>query len=454
MTAAARRFIAFVILILCALTASAAAQSPEEYQKRRQAVRSKMEPNSVLILRSSERSDEGPYRQENNLYYLTGINEPTTSLLLYADGAATAAPRGSGGMAAGFREILFWSPAGSGPGETQALPEKPGFATVRRPAEFQTYLDRVLLSAAPILYFDYQRSRNLDEPLTADEELLKRARDRGAAFAVKPAASLIATLRRSKSPAEIETLKTAAAITAEALKEAMRTADPGLYEYQIQSIIEHVFSFNGARRPGFSTIVGSGPNSCILHWSENTRQTKDGDLVVLDVGAEHQMYTADITRTIPINGTFTKRQRDVYEIVLQANQAAIEMVAPGVDMGDINRRVNDILSQGLIKLGLIKDAGGLRKYYTHGLSHSVGLQVHDVGGLGKLETGMVITIEPGLYLPEEGFGIRIEDDVVVTGNGHLVITGGVPKTVQEVEELMKQAPSMDLKRYLVTKTGK
>jgi Xaa-Pro aminopeptidase len=454
MTAAARRFIAFITLILCALTASAAAQSPEEYQKRRQAVRSKMEPNSVLILRSNERSDEGPYRQENNLYYLTGINEPNTSLLLYADGAATAAPRGSGGTAAASREILFWSPAGSGPGEAQPLPEKPGFATVRRPAEFQTFFERVLLGTAPILYLDYQRSRSLNMPLTADEELLKRAHDRGAVFSAKPAANLIAPLRRIKSPAEIEILKTAAAITAEALKEAMRSADPGLCEYQIQSIIEHVFSFNGAPRPGFSTIAGSGPNSCILHWSENTRQTKDGDLVVLDVGAEYQMYTADITRTIPINGTFAKRQRDVYEIVLQANQAAIEMVAPGVDMRDINSRVNDILSQGLIKLGLIKDASGLRKYYTHGLSHSVGLQVHDVGGPGNLETGMVITIEPGLYIPEEGFGIRIEDDVVVTGNGHLVITGGVPKTVQEIEDLMKQAPSMNFKRYLVTKAGK
>jgi Xaa-Pro aminopeptidase len=453
MRAVPRRSLAVLILLLGAPAAPAPAQSPEELQKRRQAARAQMEPNSVLILRSGERTGAGPFRQESNLYYLTGINDPGTSLLLYADSAAAAPQRGAGGFAS-TKEILFWAGQGADPAVPQPPVATPGFETVRRPAEFQAYLDRILLGAAPILYFDYARSRDLSGPLTPDEELLKRARDRGAVISIKSAGNLIAPLRRIKSPAEVEILENAAAITAEALKEAMRSASPGLYEYQIQSVIEHVFSFNGAPQPGFATIVGSGPNSCILHWSANTRPTGDGDLAVLDVGAEYRRYTADITRTIPLSGTFTKRQRDVYEIVLQANEAAIEMVAPGVDMRAIDSRVNEILSQGLIKLGLIKDMGGLRKYYIHGLSHSVGLQVHDVGGLGLLQTGMVITIEPGLYVPEEGFGIRIEDDVVVTESGHKVITAGVPKAAQEVEAMMKQKPSLDFERYVVKKIGK
>ncbi len=406
-----------------------------------------------MILRGRDRIGEDPFRQDNNLFYLTGINDPGTSLILYADAAAGEPQRGPG-EAMRQKEILFWSAPGAGAAEAQKPPEKPGFEAVRRTADFQAALERILLGNTQILYLDYQRSRNLNGPLTADEELLKRARDRGASFTVKPTAPLIDPLRRIKSTAEIETLKTAAAITAEALKEAMRSAGAGLYEYQLQAIIEYIFTVNGAARPGFSTIVGSGPNSCILHWSENTRQTGAGDLVVLDVGAEYRMYTADITRTIPIGGTYTKRQRDVYEIVLQANQAAIEMVAPGVEMRDINSRVNSVLSEGLIKLGLIKDQSGLRQYYTHGLSHSIGLQVHDVGALGKLEPGMVITIEPGLYVPAEGFGIRIEDDVVVTDSGHEVITSGVPRALQEVEALMKQGSSLNLNRYLIKRMGK
>jgi Xaa-Pro aminopeptidase len=453
MNAGIRRILVFLALASSFFTVVSAAQSPDEFQKRRQAVRAKMEPYSVLVLRSRNRIGADPFRQDNNIYYLTGIHDPETSLILYADAAAGEPPRGPGAPAR-QKEILFWSAPGAGAPETQKPLEKPGFEAVRRIADFPAALERILLGNTQVLYLDLQRSRSLNGPLTADEELLKGARDRGASFTVKPTAPLIDPLRRIKSAAEIEILKAAASITAEALKEAMRSAGTGLYEYQLQAIIEYIFAVNGAPRPGFATIVGSGPNSCILHWSENTRQTGAGDLAVLDVGAEYRMYTADITRTIPMGGTYTKRQRDVYEIVLQANQVAIEMVAPGVEMRDINSRVNGVLSEGLIKLGLIKDPSGLPQYYTHGLSHSIGLQVHDVGALGKLEPGMVITIEPGLYVRAEGFGIRIEDDVVVTDSGHEVITGGVPKTVQEVEALMKQGSSLNLQRYLIKGMGK
>ena len=483
-----RSLTCLLVLSLVVLAAgSAPAQSPEEFQKRRQAIRDAMDPGSVMILRSAQPAAEGAFRQESNLYYLTGVNERGTALILYSArraGAATpgaggppsqGAPAGAqaqatiaapeGGQPGGARlqgrsEILFVQsqtsetpPARGAQPAAVAPPPRPGFASVRTAADFQAAFESALLDATGTVYLDTPRSRSLTAPLSADEQWIKAARDRGARFAVKPVAPLFAALRPVKSADEIATLKIAAEITASAQREAMRSAKPGMFEYQIQSIIEHVFTVNGAPRAGFATIVGSGKNSCSLHWSTNDRKTEPGDVVVMDIGAEYNMYTADITRTIPISGTFTKRQRDVYEVVLKANEAAIAMVAPGVNMADINAKVNDVLTEGLIGLGLIKDRSGLRQYYTHGLSHSVGLQVHDLGGantVGVLKPGMVITIEPGLYIPAENLGVRIEDDVLVTENGREVITAGAPKSVADVERLMKE-PGLDFGRYLIRK---
>jgi Xaa-Pro aminopeptidase len=453
-----------LVLVSCL----AYAQSPDELQKRRQAVRDGMDPESVLILRSAQPVAEVPFRQDANLYYLTGVNDPGTTLILYsgrrAAGAAASAEASAAREAGATRteagEILFLQPPASsqapqrGGPVPQATPlSRPGFQSVRPSADFQQVFEAALLAATGTVYLDGQRPRSLSAPLTADEQWVKAARDRGASFTLKTAAPLLSALRPVKSADELATLKIAAEITAAAEREAMRSAEPGMFEYQIQAIIEHVFRVNGADGPGFSTIVGSGGNSCILHWSTNSRKTEPGDVVVLDIGALYGMYTADITRTIPISGTFTRRQREVYEVVLKANEEAIKMIAPGVDMAAVNTRVNDLLAEGLIAFGLIKDRSGLRQYYTHGLSHSVGLQVHDLGGantVGILKPGMVITIEPGLYIPAEKLGIRIEDDVVVTETGHEVITASAPKSVAEIEKLMRE-PGTEFGRYLIRK---
>jgi Xaa-Pro aminopeptidase len=459
-----------VVLVLGA-AGSAFAQAPEELQKRRQAVRDAMDPDSVLILRSAPRAPEVPYRQDANLYYLTGIADPGASLILYsarraaAGGAETGGTRaatGAGPRPGAAAEVLFLPPSaleavparGGPPPSAAAAPlARPGFQSVRAAADFQQAFEAALVAASGTVYLDAQRPRSLTTPLTADDQWVKAARDRGATFAVKPASPLLAALRPIKSAEEIARLTVAAEITAAAQREAMRSAEPGMFEYQIEAIIEHVFRVNGAHGPGFSTIVGSGPNSCSLHWSTNTRRTEPGDVVVMDIGALHDMYTADITRTIPVGGTFSARQRVVYEVVLKANEEAIRMIAPGVNMSDVNAKVNDVLTEGLIALGLIKDKSGLRQYYTHGLSHSVGLQVHDLGGaltVGVLKPGMVITIEPGLYIPAENLGVRIEDDVVVTETGHEVITASAPKTIAEIEKLMKETGT-EFSRYLVRK---
>ena len=469
MTRTAGRVCGFGILALMAATAISAAQTPEEYQMRREAVRTKMEVGSVLILRSPAPADE-PFKQDDTLYYLTGVEEPNTALILRGPQPAPQLPEGMT-LPPGVRlgpppETLFvMPPAGPSPapGAPAPAPERRGFGQVRSYQDLQATLDAILMGAGPggpgsaagtptappVIYLDYARSRRLSDPLTADEQWLKSARDRGLSFTIRSVATLVREFRRVKSAAEIENVRMAMTITSAAQREAMRAAASGMYEYQLQSIIEHVFSVNGARRVAFSTIVGSGPNGIILHWSENTRQAKPGDMVVMDVGAEYARYAADITRTIPISGTFTPRQKAIYETVLRANEAAIEMIAPGVNMRDINAKVNEILGQGLITLGLIKDVKELRKYYTHGLSHGVGLAVHDVNST-VLEPGVILTIEPGLYVPEEHTGVRIEDTVLVTATGREVLSASVPKKAAEVEALMKEN-GIDYTRYLVNK---
>ena len=458
---------AFLVIFSILISVSVLyAQSPEEYQKRRQAVIEKMEPNSVLILRGNGPSGEfRPFRQENNFYYLTGLNEPGGALILRAprggrpginEPQAARVYRGIQSAGGTGSAMLFinrrsgnvdWDPQTLG---LEGAQEQLGFQDVKPSQDFQSEFERIVLSRPSVIYMDYERSQGLHTPFTPDEDLFKKARDRGAVFEIRSASAMINPLRGIKSQAEIELLQTAIDITAEAQKEAMRSIQPGMYEYQLQSIIEHVYSFNGAKWPGFNSIVGSGPNSCILHWSENSRKMEDGDLVVIDIGAEYNMYTADVTRTIPVNGKFTKRQKDIYEIVLAANEGAIAMLAPGVSMRDVSSKASEILAEGLIKVGLIENRNELRQYYFHGLSHPIGLQVHDVGSTSVLEPGMVITIEPGIYIREEGLGVRIEDDVLVTETGHEVMSKNAPKTIAEIEALAEEK-GMDYTRYLIKK---
>jgi len=430
-------------------------QLPAEYQQRREAVLKNMAPNSVMILRGNPGGSEiGKFRQYNNIYYLTGINEPGVFLVLKSrDFAKKRRSRGAHIMNAST--VLFiepvnprmadWDPEKLG---IEGAQQKLGIRNVFASDQFQSYFESVLLGSPDVVYMDYERSFGLNEPLSKDEQLFIKAREKGVEFDVEPLSALLDVERRIKSEAEIALLRKAIEITAAAQNEAMRSIRPGMYEYQLQSIIEHVFTINGAQRPGFNSIVGSGRNSCILHWDENSKLMESGDLVVIDIGAEYNMYTGDITRTIPVNGTFSSRQREIYEIVLRANETAIDMIAPGISMSDVSRKTGDVLAEGLIAAGLIKDKSELRRYFFHGLGHPIGLQVHDVGGTGTLEPGMIITIEPGIYVREESLGVRIEDDVLVTENGHEVLSKNTPKAIEDVEKLLRQR-GVDYSRYLI-----
>jgi Xaa-Pro aminopeptidase len=244
----------------------------------------------------------------------------------------------------------------------------------------------------------------------------------------------LGALRQIKDEDEIRRLRRAIGITGEALQETMREARPGMYEYELEGRVEYGFRQRGAERLGFPSIVGSGPNGTTLHYDENRRQTRPGELVVMDVGAEHGYYSADVTRTIPISGRFSRRQRELYELVLGAQQAAMDSVRPGSDLATLNRLARDYMRQ---HSGKLCGESGCERYFIHGLSHWLGMDVHDVGAYSRrLEPGMVFTIEPGIYIPAESIGIRIEDDILVTPGGAEVLSSGVPRTVEEVEQAM------------------
>jgi Xaa-Pro aminopeptidase len=232
-----------------------------------------------------------------------------------------------------------------------------------------------------------------------------------------------------KAETEVALLRKAIDITMEAHREAAGVIAPGVFEYEVEGVLEYTFRRNGAERPAFPSIVGSGPFTTILHYDRNDRQMMDGDLVVVDIGAEYSGYAADVTRTYPVSGRFTDRQREIYQIVLDAQKAALERVRPGVAIGGPNG-VHAAAAR------VIAEAG-YAEYFIHGTSHYLGLYVHDVGSSGRpLEAGMVLTVEPGIYLPEEGLGVRIEDDVLVTADGCKNLSAGLPRSSADVEAWM------------------
>ena len=269
---------------------------------------------------------------------------------------------------------------------------------------------------------------------------------------------LLHELRLHKSPAEIKLMEKAAKISAEGHKAAMAFCKPGIYEYELEAELLYAFTRNGSRSPAYVSIVGAGDNACILHYDSNDAKVKKGDLVLIDAGCEYEYYASDITRTFPASGKFTSEQKVIYEIVLKAQEAAIEAVKPGAPWDAPHNASVKVITQGLVKLGLMKGMPAqliknecYKDFYMHRVGHWIGMDVHDVGDYKiddhwrLLEPGMVTTIEPGIYIspsntkvPKKwrGIGVRIEDDVLVTKSGHKILSAGIPKTVQEIESYM------------------
>jgi len=257
--------------------------------------------------------------------------------------------------------------------------------------------------------------------------------------------------RMTKTDEEMALLERAIDITVEAHREVMRQVEPGWTEYQIEALVEYTFKRNGAEQPGFPSIVGSGENSTILHYETNRRTTEPSDVVVIDIGAEYHGYTADITRTVPLNGRYSPEQRAIYEIVYAAQEAGIQASRADADFRAPHNAAAQVLAAGLARLGLISsptDMNGLRRFFMHGTSHYLGLDVHDVGTYGPLTPGTVITVEPGIYVAAAedidpkwwNIGVRIEDDVLVTEGDPVILSAGAPRQIDEVEALMRSRP--------------
>ncbi len=423
-----------------------------EYQQRRDKVVSLMDNQSVALLSSGTTKARAgdlnfPFYPDPNFYYLTGCKDAGAFLLL--------APQGIKIEGAAATQVLFLASGynaytGDLRGEVPVL-DSSGAMVIADKKHFDEIRHQVL-SRADALYVPAWPQGFLHDPISdkrffIEREAKKAIKEKYSQLPIKSISAPLAQMRQLKSEQEIALLKQAASITSRALCEVMRSAETGMYEYDLQAILEYAFKRLGAEDVGFNSIVGSGPNAIILHYDKNRRCIEAGELVLMDVGAQYEGYGADITRTFPVSGRFSPAQRELYEIVLRANREAIQIMKPGVPFKEVEAKAAAVVADGLQKLGIIPEAKAVKNYLPHGVSHHIGLETHDAGEYKLLQAGMVITMEPGIYIPVEstdvdvkyrGIGIRIEDDILITPNGHEVITDEVPRTIAEIEKLMKE----------------
>ena len=425
-------------LWLCfAFAAQLSAATSPEFAQRREKLRKSI-PDGVLVLFGAKESPDLHlgFFQETNFLYLTGWEEPGAILILTPEPDPDKDAPGATERTRSPREILFlpqrvpsqekWTGRKLGPDDPNA-PETTGFATVMPAERFESRV-RALLDIYPNVY-------TLAGD-TASEALAKIAPLR----TQLDAHIAVATLRMQKSEAEIAAIRKATDASIDAHRAAWRMIRPGEYEYEIASVMVGTYMMDGCSRSAYAPIVGSGPNSTTLHYSKNSRRMDAGEVVVMDVAGECGGYASDVTRTLPANGKFTTRQREIYDIVLGAQRAAIAAVKPGMTIA--RTTPNSLYKIAFDYINMHgKDLHGqpLGKYFTHGLSHHVGLDVHDASDITKpLEPGMVITIEPGIYIPEENIGVRIEDVVLVTASGANVLSGALPTDPDEIERALAQ----------------
>jgi Xaa-Pro aminopeptidase len=424
---------------------------PEQFRVRRERVLQAIQPGALVLfsapvsLRNNDIEHE--YRQDSDFFYLTGFDEPESVLVL-----RSTEPH----------FVLFVRPRNP-ERETWDGP-RAGLEGARRDfgADVAYAIDDLdsklpeLLSSLPRLYYRVGVDLAADVHIHKTLSLMRRRARLGIDWptALVEPGVVLHELRLLKDAGEVALMQQAADITAEAHIELMRTTKPGMFEYELEGLLRRTFRARGAERHAYSPIVGSGPNATILHHRRNDRRIEQGDLVLVDAGCEYEYYASDVTRTFPADKRFNPTQRAVYEVVLAAQLAAIEQTRPGATLEQIHQVALEVIVDGLIELGLIdgpRDAaledGRYKKFYMHRSSHWLGMDVHDVGSYFQagaprvLESGMVLTVEPGIYIAANaeveaqfrGIGVRIEDDVLVAANGPLVLSAGVPKTVDEVE---------------------
>ena len=430
----------------------------KEFAQRRKTLMNMMEPNTVAILpaapmRLRNRDVEYAYRQDSDFYYMTGFPEPQAVAVLIPG-------RKHGEYVLFCRErdpdAEIWN--GLRAGQEGAV-ERYG-ADDSFPIEDIDDILPGMLENKQRVFYTMGTHPDFDQRLIGWVNHLRKQARAGIHTPSEFVSldHLLHDMRLIKSSQEVTMMKQAAVISAEAHRRAMQACRPGMKEYQIEAEIMHTFMKHGARSSAYGSIVGGGPNGCILHYTENTDTLKDGDLLLIDAGAEFEYYAADITRTFPVNGKFNPQQRSLYDITLEAQAAAIEHIRPGKHWNEPHEAAVAVITDGLVKLGLLKGTTRkaikdetYRKFYMHRTGHWLGMDVHDVGDYkvgGEwrvFEPGMVLTVEPGIYIPAGmkgvakkwwNIGIRIEDDVLVTKKGCEVLTKDVPKQPDEIQALM------------------
>ncbi|MEO1870702.1 Xaa-Pro aminopeptidase [Cobetia amphilecti] len=440
-----------------AILPAPAALTAEDFRARRQRLIAQLPQGAAALVVSSglaqrNRDSEYSFRQNSDFHYLTGWPEPEAALLLLpgrAEGESVLFCQEKDPLAEAWTGIRIGAQgAVATAGFDQAFTN-----------EARDEVMASLLDGRERLYVLFEDDEALALAQALRDELAAAVR-RGARppAAFEDLAPLLHEQRLIKDERELALMRHAAEISARAHVRAMQISRPGLHEYHLQAEIEHEFQWQGAPAPAYTSIVGAGVNACVLHYIENRAPLEDGQLVLIDAGAEYALYAGDITRTFPVNGRFSEPQRRLYEIVLKAQERAVAAVAPGATLVGIHQQVVHDLTTGLVELGLLQgeveeliSSDAYRRFYLHSTSHWLGLDVHDVGSYREageprpLVPGMVLTIEPGLYIPQDGdipleyrgIGIRIEDDVAVTAAGHEVLSHGVPKSVEAIEALMR-----------------
>ncbi|MGZ8240187.1 MAG: Xaa-Pro aminopeptidase [Methylobacter sp.] len=432
-----------------------------EFKKRRKQLMQRIGEGSIALIGSAatrirNRDVNYPFRQDSDFYYLTGFNEPD-SLAVFIPG------REQGEYILFCREFdekkALWEGAHAGlDGATEHYEADDSF-----PIDDMDEILPGMLENKIKVFYPMGRDSDLDHSLL---DWINHIRSQSRTGVVAPGElvsleHILHEMRLFKSPGELKLMRRAAEVSANAHVKAMQKCKPGLYEYQIEAEILYHFIQDGLRAVAYPSIVAGGKNACVLHYTENSDKLKSGDLLLIDAGAECDHYAADITRTFPVSGRFSGPQKQLYQLVLDAQAAAIEQIKPGLPWHLAHDASVEVLTKGLVFLGLLK--GKVKKlikdekykqFYMHRIGHWLGMDVHDVGDYKVdqqwrlLEPGMVLTIEPGLYIPADcvavdekwrGIGIRIEDDILVTENGHEILTSGAPKTIAEIEALMQAA---------------
>lgn len=427
--------------------------SAATYREHRARFRKAMEKGGLAVFHSNDimpTSADGsmPFHQAADIFHLSGIDQEETILLLFP-----------GAFDAKDREILFVRETSPGIAiwEGAKLTRKQatdlsGIATVLWTSSYEATIQRLMPQAEHLYLNSNEHLRQSNEVETREERRNKELRALYPLHDLRRSAPIMHRIRSRKTEEEIAQVRNAVNITGKALQRVLRFVEPGKKEYEIEAEITHEFIRNGSRGHAYTPIIASGRNACVLHYITNDDTCKDGDVILMDFGCEYGNYASDLTRSIPVNGKFTPRQRDVYNAVLNVQKEATKLLLPGVFLADYHKQVGELMEKELIGLGLLKaeevakqdpEKPLYKKYFMHGTSHFLGLDVHDVGLWHEpIAEGMVFTVEPGIYILEEDLGIRIENNIVVTKDGQIDLFKDIPREVEEIEALMAKGKKM------------